>query len=142
MTAAAKKSTRFEDTPLWQMADEITEHVYAKLSDMPEEERWDTTAKLRSSANQLIFAVAIALGDTAPAGREYDWAQINKQLFALKTMYRFAGRQHFFQIDPDIMLKLDEMVRLVAVETAKAVSETHEANEHEFAALKARLKEQ
>ncbi len=136
------KATKLEDMPLWQMANEVAEHAYARLSEMPEEERWDTTAKLRSAASQLLYNVAMALGNSAPAATEFDWAQANKQLFALKTMYRFAGRQHFLKLDPDIMLKFDEMARIIADETVEAFKQTDEANKKEFAALGKRIKEQ
>lgn len=136
------KVTKLEDMLLWQLSNEVAEHVYAKLADLPEEERWDTTAKLRSSASQLIFTVAQALGNSAPAATEFDWAQARKQLFALKTMYRFAGRQHFFKIEPDIMLKLDKMIAIVEAENAKAVEQTAKANQREIHELVTKAKEQ
>ena len=135
-------STKMEDSPLWQMANEVVEHVYTKLADMPEEERWDMTAKLRTAASQLLYNVAVAVGNTAPAATEFDWAQTNKQLFALKTMYRFAGRQRFFKIDPEAMLKIDKMIDIVAGKTAEAYRQTDEANKKEFAAMETRIKEQ
>jgi hypothetical protein len=133
---------KLEDTPLWQLSNEVAEHVYARLTEMPEEERWDTTAKLRTAASQLLYNIAVALGNTAPASTEYDWAQANKQLFGLKTMYRFAGRQHFFKIDPDIMLKLDELIRIVEDETAKAFKQSKAASQREIHELETRIKEQ
>ncbi len=54
--------TRLEDNLLWQEANHLAEYIYDLLSEMPREEDFSTTSKLRHSANDLLFAVAQAIG--------------------------------------------------------------------------------
>jgi len=107
------KLIKLEDEPLWVEVNSLVEYVYSKLSELPEEEKWDTTSRLRGAANTLLFAMAEALGDATSAAAEFNWGVIRRHASALKTMYRFAGRQKFFEIEPEIMVRLDELLQQI-----------------------------
>lgn len=107
------KLLRLEDEPLWVEVNSLVEYVYSKLPELPEDEKWDTTSRLRSAANTLLFAMAEALGDPSSGAAEFNWGAMRRHASSLKTMYRFAGRQKFFELEPEIMVRLDELLRQI-----------------------------
>lgn len=142
MTAAktapkAKSKTsqlvKLEDEPMWIEACNLAEHIYGLLHLLPEEEKWNTTLKLRNSSNDLMYYVSQALSNTSPAAVEYDWAGVRKHASALKTMYRFAGKQKFIDLDPEIMVRLNKFLEQVDQKVMDAVDQTREANLAEVA---------
>lgn len=106
----SKKVSTLESNPLWKQAADIASYVYSILDTFPAEEDWDTKRKLRTSANDLIFYVAQALGVEAnPNAAKYDWINARKQLFALKALYHFSYKQSFIELEPEFMVKLDKL---------------------------------
>ncbi len=105
-----------EDNKVWQEACSIAEHIYSKLGDMPESEKWVTTRKLQSTANDLMFYVSQAVGGTRTVASEYDWNSARKDLNSLKTMYRFAGRQKFIELEPEMMVRFNKLQKLIDAE--------------------------
>ena len=127
-----KKLVRLEEMPLWKEVCELAEYMYSKLHEFTDQEKWGTQSKLRTSANDLMFVVSRALGDASPSGSEYEWGQARKHAAALKTMYRFACRQHFIELEPAIMVRLDNLFALIDAEVDKAYQQTKEANDKEL----------
>lgn len=116
-----------EEEPLWKESCDIAEVVYGLLGEIPDEEKYNTTSKLRSSANDLIYYVSMAVGNTSQLNREYDWSNARRFASALKTMYRFSGRQGFFEIDPEFMVKIDAIIDQVDVQLDEALKDTKAA---------------
>jgi len=116
----SSKPQKIEDSSIWKEANALAEFVYTKLPEFPDEERWDSQRKLRTAANELIFNIAKAVTNTIPMGAKYDWSYARKELAALKTMYRFAGRQKFIELDPEIMVRLDHLGTAIDAELASA----------------------
>lgn len=123
---------QLEKDEIWQKANEITQRVYGQLHDFPEEEKWVTQVKLRAGANDLLWSVAQGVSGAVPAGLEYDWGQARKQAGTLKTMYRFATRQKFIELQPEIMVMLNELIRNIDTKVAEAYVQTQEHNEREL----------
>lgn len=119
------KLGKLEDDALWREASDLAEFMYGKLDEFPEEEKWNTVSKLRSNANELLNLVGLAAGNANPFGEEYDWQTARKYASGLKTMYRFAGRQKFIELDPAIMVRLDKLIDQVdsQIKTAKKQGE-------------------
>lgn len=134
MSRPLRKRIRPEDEPLWVLANELAEFMYGILAQLPEEERWDTASKIRTAANNLLFSTAEAVGNGGPATMEYEWGDVRRYAVALKTMYRFAGRQGFVDIDPEIMLKLDRCMNIIDEEMTHACELTEKANQDELEA--------
>lgn len=127
-----KKTVKLEDNILWQEAFKVAEHVYDKLPELPSEEEFNTTSKLRGAANDLLFMVSQALGAEKSGAALYDWANVRRHLFSLKTMYRFAARQKFITVEPDIMLSLDKLIDEAELEEAGAIKQLKESHEEEM----------
>ena len=118
------KLTKLEEEPMWIEVNSLVEYVYDKLSDMPEDEKWDTTSKLRSAANNLLYCTAESLGDASPSAMEYGWGATRKYVSSLKTMYRFAVRQKFIAIEPEIMVRLDALMKQIDERVKLAYQQT------------------
>lgn len=132
MSQASRPFKRPEKEPLWVLANEIAEYMYAILSQLPEEERWDTTSKIRATANNLLFYIAESIGSGGPTTMEYEWGDARKYAVALKTMYRFAGRQKFVEIEPEVMVKLDKCIDMIDSELQSAYEMTEKASQDEL----------
>lgn len=129
----AKKPHKLEDDPLWREANELAEYFYGKLAEFPEEEKWHTASKLHNAAADFVFWMGLSLSNVSATGQEHDWAHARKYTGALKTMYRFAGRQHFIDLDPQIMVRLNKLLEQIddRIEQGKAKSEAFQATESE-----------
>lgn len=132
MSNKTSPSKKLEDNPMWKEACDLAEYVYGKLHELPEEEKWHTTSKLRSSANELMFYCSQALSNANPAGLEYDWGNTKRSAGSLKTMYRFAGRQGFIELEPEIMVRLNKLIELIDVEIEKSYKTTKEYNDKDL----------
>lgn len=127
-----KKMEKLEDNVLWREACNIAEAVYDVLDDIPEDEKWSTTPKLRSAANDMMLHVSQALSCTAPGVGVYDWSNAARAAGSLKTMYRFAGRQKFIDLDPEIMVRLDSLILKIQKESTIALSESKTSEERDI----------
>lgn len=101
-----------QEIPLWKRANAIAKYMYEILPDFPEEEKWDTAAKLRHAAVDLVFHAALAEGvDITPSGAHFDWENVRKFAFGLKAVYLFTVDQGFVEIEPDIVVQLDGVIK-------------------------------
>lgn len=119
---------KLRTNPLWKDTYELVEYIYGKIDEIIDnfpDEKWTTAAKLRNSANDSLFYIAQSIGNIATDGAEYDWSNARKSLFALQTMYIFAGKQKFVQLDPEIIVKIDELLKKIdsGTETSKKEAE-------------------
>ncbi len=126
------QQSKIEDNVVWLEACSIAEHIYSKLGDMPESEKWVTTRKLQSTANDLMFYVSQAVGGTQTVANEYDWNSARKDLNSLKTMYRFAGRQKFIELEPEVMIRFDKLQNLIDIEIEADYERSESAKEQEL----------
>ena len=129
---SGQNNLRLEDSTIWQEACSLAEYMYSKLIEFSEEEKWDSQRKLRSSANDVMFFVSQAIGNAVPGGREYEWGLSRKHAAALKTMYRFACRQKFIDLEPEIMVRLDKLIKQIDLEVVKANRQTEEHGQKEL----------
>ena len=123
---------KLEDSPIWREACDIAELMYNKLGDLPESEKWDTTAKLQHEANDLMLHVSHAVGGSSVNSNEYDWSSARKSVSALKTIYRFAGRQKFIELEPEIMVRFDKLIVLIDQEIIKTYKQSEADKEKDL----------
>jgi hypothetical protein len=123
---------KLEDEPIWQIANELAEYFYSILPNFPEEEKWNSESKTRQEANNLVFSAGEALGNIAQTISDYEWGSVRKAASGLKTIYRFAGRQKFITIDPDIMVKLNKLLALIDVQVIVAFEASEAYNQREL----------
>ncbi len=126
------KLQKLDKQPLWIKTSEVVEYMYGKIDELPDYEKWTTAIKIRNASSDLLFAIAQALGDSSPAATEFGWSQARKHATSLKAIYRFACRQKFLEIEPGIMVKLDEILDLIDTEVKDAFSRTKKANLEEI----------
>ena len=122
--------------PLWKGTYELIEFMYGRIDEIIENfpnEKWATATKLRSSANDSLFYVAQCVSGTSSDGAEYDWSNARKSLFSLQTMYVFAGKQKFLELDPEIVVKIDELIQMVdtGIKTSRKEAEDKSKKELE-----------
>ena len=113
MTTAPAK---LRNDKLWKAVYKLAQDMYAKSNDMNAEfpeEQWRSAGKLRSSANDALFYVSQAIGQTKQEMSLYDWNSTHKHLFAVQSMYTFAAKQKFIELDPEVVLLLDDLLTQV-----------------------------
>ncbi len=123
---------KLEVHPIWKEANDLAEYIYAKLADFPEDEKWHSQLKLRTAVTELIFYVAQAVGSCLPLSAQYDWANSRKYAAALKTMYRFVGRQKFIKLDPEIMVRLEKLVQDIDKEIIKSADQDEQQYQRNY----------
>jgi hypothetical protein len=131
---------KLENDPVWKEASDIAEFMYGKLEEFPEEEKWETQRKLRSAANDLLFTVSQASGDASPSGTEYQWGMARRHASALKAMYRFAGRQKFIELDPQMMVRLDRLITNIESRVKGSYKQTEDHNQSDMETWRKRYK--
>jgi hypothetical protein len=104
---------KIRDDVLWQNVYKLVEHIYSKIDDLiinfPTEE-WTTASKIRNSANDSLFYISQAIGNVAPEAGKYDLSNARKSLFTLQSMYTFAAKQKFLDLEPELIVKLDRIL--------------------------------
>ena len=91
----------------------LAEYIYEKASEVSNangDEKWMTESKLRSSSNDVVFYTAQAVSCNAHESAAFEWNSAKKHLFAVQTMYLFAVNQKFIEVDPEIVVKIDDIL--------------------------------
>ena len=112
--------------PLWKEMYFLADYIYSLLDEMADnfpDEKWNTVSKLRSSANDGMFYVAQAIGSSTSDTAEFEWNGARKNLFALRSMYVFAGKQKFLSLEPGIVVRFDKLIVEVEVKIVHAKDE-------------------
>lgn len=108
-----RTTPRLRNDPILVKTTVVVKYIYSILDDItsnfPDEE-WNTVSKLRTAANDCIFYVAQGVGNNRSDAGEYEWNSARRNLFALQTMYIFATKQQFVEIEPDIIVQIDKMI--------------------------------
>lgn len=109
---------KLTENHLWKEANNIAEYMYSQLGEFEHtpDEKWNTERKIRNAANDVLFFIAQAVGNFMPDAAEYDWNNARKNLFALRTMYTFAHKQRFITLDPEIVVRVDELLANIDTE--------------------------
>ena len=119
-----------EEVKLTEALD-LAKFFYGILADFPEDEKWNSVIKIRNSATDLLYYIAQAVGNGSPTTHEYDWGNVRKHALSLKTLYRFAHKQDFVTVDPDIMVRIDKLLKDIDKSRQQAYQQTKNYNERE-----------
>jgi len=127
---------KLRTNPLWKGTYELVEFIYGKIDEIIDnfpDEKWATATKLRNSANDSLFYVAQCVSGSSSDGAEYDWSNARRSLFSLQTMYLFAGKQKFLELDPEVVVKIDELLQKVdeGIKSSKKEAESNAKKELE-----------
>jgi len=127
--------TKIREDALWQDVYKLVRHIYDKIDELianfPMEE-WVTASKLRNSAIDSLFYTSQAVGSVSPETRLYDWSNARKNLFSLQSMYTFATRQKFLEMEPEIIVKIDTMLEEIDIKLAASKKEAKKKNDEEI----------
>ncbi len=107
---------------VYQLVESMYDIVYSLVDEYPDEQ-WTTASRLRSAANDSIFYVSQAVGSAKIDASQYDWNSARKSLFTLQSMYTFAAKQQFFKLEPELVVKIDELISLVDIRLDEGVKE-------------------
>jgi len=124
---------KIRDDPRWKQGYELAQHMYDLLEELVQshpEERWVTHNKIRVATSDMLFCLSLAISNDNPENAIYDWMNARKCLFALQAMYMFACKQRFLDVEPDIVLQIDTMLK--AYETKIAVLRQESARHEEI----------
>jgi predicted ATP-binding protein involved in virulence len=120
---------------LWKDVYELVVSIYGKISDLiadfPDEE-WATASKLRNSANDSLFYTSQAIGNSSAEASLFDWNNARKNLFSLQSMYTFAGKQKFLELEPDVIVRIDDMLEEIDKRITEAKKEVQMRNKEEL----------
>ncbi len=124
---------KIRDDELWKDVYSLVAHMYGIIDDLLAnypDEQWTTVSKLRNSANDSLFYASQATGSASPESSQYEWNNTRKNLFALQAMYTFAAKQKFFELEPEIIVKIDGLLEQVDKKIALS-KKAHEAKNKE-----------
>ena len=129
-----KNEEKLTESSLWKEANAIAEYMYGRLEEFEQtpDEKWNTERKIRNAANDVVFFIAQAVGNFLPDAAEYDWNNARKNLFALRTMYTFAHKQKFISLDPEIVVKIDQLLADIDTEITAAKKEIAKKTEKDM----------
>lgn len=125
---------KLTENHLWKEANSIAEYMYGRLEEFEHtpDEKWSTERKIRIATNDVIFFIAQAVGNFMPDAAEYDWNNARKNLFALRTMYTFAHKQKFIALNPEIVVKIDELLANIDIQIAATKKEIAKKTENDM----------
>ena len=126
---------KIRDDELWQKVYKLVQNIYSKLDDLianfPHEE-WTTASKLRNSANDSLFYISQAVGSIARETNKYDLNNARKNLFALQSMYTFACKQKFLDLEPEIIVEIDNVLTEIDERISDSEKESEKKNKEEL----------
>lgn len=123
---------KVEKNPLWKEANDLAETIYVATTQLPDEEKWTHVYKFKNAATDLIFYTTQALASSSRSGAEQDWNQVRKAAYAMRTEYRFSGRQKWTELDPEVMVRIDKFIKQVDKEIIKSVKMYDDANQYDL----------
>ena len=107
---------------------EVAESIEANDVD----EKWRTVSKLKNAANDAYFCVAQVIGAGKAQSAEFDCINARKNLNTLKSMYIFASRQGMTELDPELVVRIDKVVKVIDAEQDASKKEIKYKTEEEM----------
>lgn len=95
-------------------------------------EEWRTVSKLRNAASDSLFYASQAVGNSAPEAASYDLNFTRKNLFALQSMYTFATKQAYIELDPELVVKIDKIISEIDTRITLSKEEAKKKNDEEL----------
>jgi hypothetical protein len=134
---SSKPSVKLRDIdkdPLIEEALYLADYMYEKAGtpEFQDDERWRLSRELKDVSVFVVTETAMAVGNDGLAGTEFLWGNVRKQISRLRAVYRFAGKQGFLQIDPEVMVRIDKFIQQVSDQVQEAYDRTEAASEKEL----------
>lgn len=113
MSKTDAATRKLEDYPLWRTASHVATLAYGALEQLPEEEKWGMSFKLRRDAFDMTSTLAEALGSIDPRDQKHYFGGARKHMFSLKNACLMAHKTDVLKLDPEIIVKLNDMIHEV-----------------------------
>ena len=127
--------SKIRNDKLWKDVYTLVENIYSKIgdliSDFPDEQ-WATASKLRNSANDSLFYASQAIGSVSSETNLHDWNNARKNLFSLQSMYIFAAKQKFFELEPEVIIQIDSLLEEIDKKISESKKEAEKRNKEEL----------
>lgn len=104
------KPDNLESAALYGAASKLCEYGYTVLGQLPEEEKWDLTSKLRQHAFTLSDATAQAEGSLDPRDRMHYYQNAIRAGYGLLNCLKMAQRLHGVAVDARMLAELQEFL--------------------------------
>jgi hypothetical protein len=129
-----KVTQELRNNPLWKEASAISEYIFDQVDSTSSvlDEKWNITNKIRNSANDMMLNASMAVASSDSAAAKYDWNSARKSLFAMQTMYLFACKQSYLDIEPEWVVRIDKLLQKFDDEFKKSVNEMDNQNHQEM----------
>lgn len=120
---------------LWKDVYSLVVDIYDKIEDIIAnfpDEQWATASKLRNTANDSLFYASQAIGSATPEVNLYDWNNTRKNLFTLQSMYTFAAKQEFIDLEPELIVKIDNLLEEIDKKISESRKEADKCKKEEL----------
>jgi hypothetical protein len=117
------KKPELEKIPLWKLVTKIANYADDLLVELPEVEKWGMESKIRGRSLDLTSDIAEAYGSIDPRDQKWLFGAARRDLFGLKNSLKAAHRRKYVNIDPDIMVAIDQAVDQVDKEIQRSIEE-------------------
>jgi hypothetical protein len=129
------KTPLLRDNAMLKEATDLAGYMYGEVlkqfGDFSEE-KWNTESKIRRASNDVIFYIAQAVGGTTSDTTQYDWSSARKNLLSLQTMYVFANKQGFVELEPSIVTRIDKLIANIDIEIVESKKEIERKTKNEM----------
>jgi site-specific recombinase XerD len=121
---------------LLEDASEIASAMYEaastiEITDL--DEKWRTVSKLKSAAIDAYFYVAQIAGAGESQSTEFDCMSAKKYLSTIKSLYVFASKQHLIDLDPSLVVQIDNAIETISSELVASEQERTRRSEADMA---------
>jgi hypothetical protein len=114
------KVDKIEDSKLWKDMYSLATFIFSDLDGLPKDEDFQLKFALKNSAHGISNYTASAVGSISPSEQLQHFSMARSALFSMKSAMKSAHSQYNHKIDPDIMLKIDRLVRDIDAEVTAA----------------------
>lgn len=107
-----KQNRELEDNPMWQKANDVSQALREVMTDIPDEE-YVVSMRLRDRTIGLTVGVAEVLGTTEPQDVLRELSTVRRDVFGLKGAYLSLHKLELVEVDPDIIVAINELIALI-----------------------------
>lgn len=124
-----------KNSPLLNEASAIAEFMYDVANEIETnllDEKWRTASKLKNAAVDAYFYLAQVVGAGEAQSLEYDCINARKYFNVLKSMYIFVAKQGMVELDPELIVRIDKVVKKIDAEKEAGQEEIKRKVEEEM----------
>lgn len=123
------KLKKLEECEIWLKADSIVKDISALYHSLPEDDRINLKFSLYLRSFDLANDVAQACGTILPKDIEQNISFARRTLFGLRSAYKHLAQEGVIELEPEFMVKLNELNQLIDDEIKRAWQELDELEE-------------